>query len=180
MPISIRKGVAYGIIKFCASCLGRKANLRFLKAWPDLARILQSPGWVARSVGWSMLDTAIIGGGLCGVALARSQHRRGRGVGLFEARGRLGGRILSAASAGSGPATDLGPTWYWPDTQPLMKSLVAELDLPRSEEHTSELQSPVHLVCRLLLEKKTKKLFATRLQRKQEARDRERHPLRLP
>src|SRR5690348_17700492 len=27
-------------------------------------------------------------------------------------------------------------------------------DQPRSEEHTSELQSPVHLVCRLLLEKK--------------------------
>src|SRR5258708_25172535 len=26
----------------------------------------------------------------------------------------------------------------------------------RSEEHTSELQSPDHLVCRLLLEKKTK------------------------
>src|SRR5690348_18386686 len=29
--------------------------------------------------------------------------------------------------------------------------------LIRSEEHTSELQSPVHLVCRLLLEKKKKK-----------------------
>src|SRR5690348_17826083 len=31
-------------------------------------------------------------------------------------------------------------------------------DVPhlRSEEHTSELQSPVHLVCRLLLEKKKK------------------------
>src|SRR6202000_3582172 len=27
-------------------------------------------------------------------------------------------------------------------------------DWARSEEHTSELQSPVHLVCRLLLEKK--------------------------
>src|SRR5438876_6016985 len=27
-------------------------------------------------------------------------------------------------------------------------------DTVRSEEHTSELQSPVHLVCRLLLEKK--------------------------
>src|SRR5438876_11827156 len=27
-------------------------------------------------------------------------------------------------------------------------------EAPRSEEHTSELQSPVHLVCRLLLEKK--------------------------
>src|SRR5690242_21168505 len=29
-------------------------------------------------------------------------------------------------------------------------------DLPRSEEHTSELQSHVNLVCRLLLEKKKK------------------------
>src|SRR5690348_17533441 len=29
-------------------------------------------------------------------------------------------------------------------------------DRRRSEEHTSELQSPVHLVCRLLLEKKKK------------------------
>src|SRR2546429_7179850 len=28
------------------------------------------------------------------------------------------------------------------------------LELPRSEEHTSELQSRLHLVCRLLLEKK--------------------------
>src|SRR2546429_8490421 len=31
-----------------------------------------------------------------------------------------------------------------------------ELALPRSEEHTSELQSRLHLVCRLLLEKKKK------------------------
>src|SRR5258708_8946374 len=29
-----------------------------------------------------------------------------------------------------------------------------ERTVPRSEEHTSELQSPDHLVCRLLLEKK--------------------------
>src|SRR5690348_10493274 len=35
--------------------------------------------------------------------------------------------------------------------------LVAVVAL-RSEEHTSELQSPVHLVCRLLLEKKKKNL----------------------
>src|SRR4051794_41433310 len=33
-------------------------------------------------------------------------------------------------------------------------SSVDVLDVVRSEEHTSELQSPVHLVCRLLLEKK--------------------------
>ena len=30
------------------------------------------------------------------------------------------------------------------------------IDFERSEEHTSELQSPDHLVCRLLLEKKKK------------------------
>src|SRR2546422_5599986 len=33
---------------------------------------------------------------------------------------------------------------------------IALLDFGRSEEHTSELQSRLHLVCRLLLEKKKK------------------------
>src|SRR5436305_10685182 len=35
--------------------------------------------------------------------------------------------------------------------------LVEQVIAPRSEEHTSELQSRPHLVCRLLLEKKKKK-----------------------
>src|SRR5690348_17836555 len=34
--------------------------------------------------------------------------------------------------------------------------VMLDADVNRSEEHTSELQSPVHLVCRLLLEKKKK------------------------
>src|SRR5205807_5639723 len=34
---------------------------------------------------------------------------------------------------------------------------------PRSEEHTSELQSPCNLVCRLLLEKKKKKKLYTKI-----------------
>src|SRR5690348_17042716 len=38
-----------------------------------------------------------------------------------------------------------------------------EQALVRSEEHTSELQSPVHLVCRLLLEKKKTKNCRVRL-----------------
>src|SRR2546422_8115163 len=37
-------------------------------------------------------------------------------------------------------------------------SLPIELEIVRSEEHTSELQSRLHLVCRLLLEKKKKKI----------------------
>src|SRR5215216_7463552 len=44
--------------------------------------------------------------------------------------------------------------------RPRLDDLLAGLDhnlvLERSEEHTSELQSPDHLVCRLLLEKKKK------------------------
>src|SRR5256885_4110252 len=36
------------------------------------------------------------------------------------------------------------------------EALFARYALPRSEEHTSELQSPCNLVCRLLLEKKKK------------------------
>src|SRR5690348_17882401 len=36
-----------------------------------------------------------------------------------------------------------------------------DLAVRRSEEHTSELQSPVHLVCRLLLEKKKKHIHIT-------------------
>src|SRR5688500_19807624 len=35
-----------------------------------------------------------------------------------------------------------------------LSQLVLKLGSPRSEEHTSELQSPCNLVCRLLLEKK--------------------------
>src|SRR2546422_6760143 len=37
------------------------------------------------------------------------------------------------------------------------------LQVRRSEEHTSELQSRLHLVCRLLLEKKKKKITTTSL-----------------
>src|SRR2546422_5476992 len=45
------------------------------------------------------------------------------------------------------------------DTRPCASVVDAAqgADLLRSEEHTSELQSRLHLVCRLLLEKKKKK-----------------------
>src|SRR2546426_9049877 len=40
-----------------------------------------------------------------------------------------------------------------------LSNLLAALREERSEEHTSELQSPCNLVCRLLLEKKKKKII---------------------
>src|SRR5256885_9006999 len=42
-----------------------------------------------------------------------------------------------------------------------LKALALEFTHGRSEEHTSELQSPCNLVCRLLLEKKKKNKFMT-------------------
>src|SRR2546422_4015720 len=42
------------------------------------------------------------------------------------------------------------------DDEPIAR-MMAEFLAERSEEHTSELQSRLHLVCRLLLEKKKKK-----------------------
>src|SRR5471030_2794380 len=41
-------------------------------------------------------------------------------------------------------------------TDDIEKALLAQVEASRSEEHTSELQSLRHLVCRLLLEKKKK------------------------
>src|SRR5438552_6097156 len=48
-----------------------------------------------------------------------------------------------------------------PQTVPSKPRNGAPLTAMRSEEHTSELQSPDHLVCRLLLEKKKQKKLAS-------------------
>src|SRR5690348_18050368 len=61
---------------------------------------------------------------------------------------------LFRSNVGSGP--DMVMSWF-DDPQQYPDKLVDVTELgTRSEEHTSELQSPVHLVCRLLLEKKKK------------------------
>src|SRR5207244_10924453 len=76
-----------------------------------------------------------------------SSCRRGRmSSSIFSARGESI-RGCSARTQGNRTVNVL----------PLPSSLLSETSPPsnlRSEEHTSELQSPDHLVCRLLLEKK--------------------------
>ena len=84
-----------------------------------------------------MLDTAIIGGGLCGLMLARGLQQQGQQFALFEARERLGGRILSAPAADGRMAHDLGPTWYWPHNQPRMTQLIATLGLVSFPQYDS-------------------------------------------
>src|SRR5438876_6867676 len=73
-------------------------------------------------------------------------------------------RVAAAVARGNGPelkarfaaARDARVPGRWIEELLLQSMLVVgyPLALVRSEEHTSELQSPVHLVCRLLLEKK--------------------------
>src|SRR5205809_6499148 len=76
--------------------------------------------------------------------------------------------LLAAWLGGPGPGlftTILSALVIIPLYLPSMPSLIVQdpADLighrGRSEEHTSELQSRLHLVCRLLLEKKKKTLF---------------------
>lgn len=82
------------------------------------------------------IDIAVVGAGLCGLALACTLHARGQRFLLFEARERLGGRILGEHSA-SGMALDLGPTWFWPEAEPHMAALIAELGLDTFPQHDS-------------------------------------------
>src|SRR5216684_1174148 len=51
-------------------------------------------------------------------------------------------------------------------TGPMLRGSGVAWDLRKSEEHTSELQSRLHLVCRLLLEKKKHKAFGTAMSQK--------------
>ncbi|MGY6217652.1 flavin monoamine oxidase family protein [Methylolobus aquaticus] len=82
-----------------------------------------------------MLETAIVGAGLCGLKLAHHLRAQGSTFAVFEARGRLGGRILSVDGGVAGMALDLGPSWFWPDTQPRIARLVEDLGLQSFPQH---------------------------------------------
>src|SRR5256885_3402247 len=60
--------------------------------------------------------------------------------------------FMRGLSAGSQPSQGSASTGLWPNVAIYLDNQSGQL--PRSEEHTSELQSPCNLVCRLLLEKK--------------------------
>src|SRR2546429_5576098 len=59
-------------------------------------------------------------------------------------------------------STAAGSLCPWPGPKAICTAPAAS-DASRSEEHTSELQSRLHLVCRLLLEKKKKNPHVHRL-----------------
>src|SRR5687768_18050592 len=77
--------------------------------------------------------------------------------------------VIESASPHGGPSVTIKTHHNVGGLKPGMKfELVEPLrelfkDEVRSEEHTSELQSRLHLVCRLLLEKKKKKKIINKL-----------------
>src|SRR2546422_7138012 len=79
--------------------------------------------------------------------------------------------IASLASAPGGAPASPGASPSPPASRP---------DNARSEEHTSELQSRLHLVCRLLLEKKKKVPRRGREQRSRHDPEPEAHRYRSP
>src|SRR5436189_3028490 len=56
------------------------------------------------------------------------------------------------------PTTDSRTRRRLPSVPSWQRWVAERNETQRSEEHTSELQSPMYLVCRLLLEKKKKKI----------------------
>src|SRR2546422_5757870 len=90
------------------------------------------------------LVVGLLTGWLAGVAMPQGGHGLLRDI--------LLALVGSSAAGATLTALDLAP-----DAGPFTMALVAFLGAARSEEHTSELQSRLHLVCRLLLEKKKNK-----------------------
>ncbi|WOV86950.1 FAD-dependent oxidoreductase [Sporosarcina oncorhynchi] len=80
----------------------------------------------------------IIGAGLSGLYAASMLHAKGIECVILEARERIGGRVLSQAIADRPELgkLDLGPTWFWPEHEPVIAGLVKELGLRTFEQHT--------------------------------------------
>lgn len=81
----------------------------------------------------------IAGAGVSGLRAASLLSAEGIPCKVLEARNRIGGRVLSySASEGAAPERfDLGPTWFWPQYETRMTSLVKELQLTTFSQYTT-------------------------------------------
>src|SRR5258708_19963804 len=88
------------------------------------------------------------------VAAKRSLIRQRRQVKIRKLSSRPSSAVLLIGLAPGVRIFGLGKTHHSPRLVVQRNESGGMVCLSRSEEHTSELQSPDHLVCRLLLEKK--------------------------
>src|SRR6266446_9331557 len=153
-----------------------RSNVHYIRTVADIDRLKQQFGEGKRLV--------IIGGGYVGLEAASVGIKKGLHVTVVEALPRVLARVtapeISAfyervhrghgvdlrtgvsvhALEGSGDTCTVvlaDGTRLAADLVVIGVGLIPNTELARSEEHTSELQSPCNLVCRLLLEKKKKK-----------------------
>jgi monoamine oxidase len=81
------------------------------------------------------VDVVVVGGGISGLAAARAIKRKGHSVVVFEARDRVGGRLLNAPIAG-GQITEVGGEYVGP-TQDRIKALADAVGVKRFPTYNS-------------------------------------------
>jgi len=75
-------------------------------------------------------DVIIVGAGLSGLACANLLHNAGLKTIILEASDRIGGRIHSIQHQETIEyAADLGPTWVWPEYQPVLSKWLENLKI---------------------------------------------------
>lgn len=80
----------------------------------------------------------IVGAGLSGLYAASLLTAKGISHHVLEARGRIGGRVLSKELADRPEIGmfDLGPTWFWPQYEPVITNLVEAFGLKTIVQQT--------------------------------------------
>jgi monoamine oxidase len=81
----------------------------------------------------------IVGAGLAGLYAAALLQLKGISCKVLEVRDRVGGRVLSMAPKDRPELGrfDLGPTWFWPNHEPVIAKMVKDFGLPTMEQYTA-------------------------------------------